>query len=194
MEAGTGRGPGGGAATRRGLRGGIPAFLALALGLAAAETASAWGQETDGGAYINLIVREVRVAPVSARVGDPVRIEVVVENRGEGSDTVPLRVYAGKREVASKLYTYGWSEGDRVTRESFTWDTRGADPGSYRIRAEISVWTDASEFDNELALEEPVVLVPPVQEPRGGTAFTRDPRWRPREGEAEPPKGAGEPR
>ena len=92
----------------------------------------------DGGAYINLIVREIRAAPVRAHAGDQIRIDLIVENRGEGYGTLPIRVYANGREVAGRLYTYGWgNDSNRIPRESFVWNTKGAAPGEYRLRGEV---------------------------------------------------------
>lgn len=137
------------------------------------------------GIFINLIVREVRVAPIRAHVGDAVRIDAVIENRGEGYGTVTARVYANGKSVASHLMTYDTLNGPRaVYRESFVWNTAGVKPGEYRIRAEAFDWNDASPFDNELAVKEPVTLLPagaafPAGQAGGGEAVAVDPRWRP---------------
>ena len=69
-------------------------------------------------------------------------------------------------------------------RESFLWDTKGVPPGEYRIRGEVFLWHDASEFDNFLDLAEPLLLLPPGQPfpggiEAGGTAVAVDPRWSP---------------
>ncbi len=138
------------------------------------------------GLYVNLIVREVRVTPVVAHVGDPVRIEAVIESRGEGYGTIPVRVYANGKSVASRLFTYDTLHGPSpLYRESFVWDTRGARPGEYRIRAEAFEWVDASPFDNSLDVKEPVTLLPagaafPPGVRGGGEAVAVDPRWHPR--------------
>lgn len=181
----------------------VPLFLAVLLPVP--ERADAGGRilrassDPGGGPYINLIVREVRVTPIVAHVGDVVRIEMVVENRGDNAnDTVPAEIRANGKVVASKRFTYGFGDvPGYAPRETFLWNTEGYAPGEYRIRGEVFLWHDASEFDNFLDLEEPLVLLPagdPMPQGRddGGTAVTADPRWRParRAGSGAPP-GAG---
>ncbi len=141
----------------------------------------------EGGSHgdINLIVRQVRVAPVRAHVGDPIRIEAVIENHAEWRGTVTARVYANRKPVASQLFTYDVSHGPgALYRESFVWNTAGAAPGEYRIRAEAFDWGDTSPFDNYLDVSEPVTLLSagaefPAGRPGGGEAVAVDPRWRP---------------
>ena len=145
---------------------------------------AAMGHDGDNGVNINLIVREVRVSPVRARVGDPIRVDAVIENRGEGYGTVTARVYANGKAVASRLLTYDTLHGpSALYRESFVWDTKGARPGEYRIRAEAFDWNDSSPFDNAMDVNEPVTLVAageafPADRPGGGEAIAVDPRWR----------------
>jgi hypothetical protein len=60
-------------------------------------------------------------------------------------------------------------------------------PGEYKIRGEAFVWVDASPFDNFLDLEKVLVLLTagaelPAGESDGGTAMTRDPRYKPAAG------------
>ena len=143
------------------------------------------GRDGGGGPFINLIVREIRVDPIRARVGDAVRVELIVENRGDPFyDTTSAEILANGRVVSTRRVTFGSSEGDRIRRESFIWDTRGAAPGEYRIRGEVFLWYDGSEFDNFLDLAVPLTLLP-AQSPSaaaaepGGSAVTTDPRWRP---------------
>ena len=139
-----------------------------------------------GGAYINLIVREVRITPIVAHVGDVIRIEMAVETRGDNAnDTVPAEIRANGRVVASRMFTYGFEgEPNKVYRLTFLWDTKGVSPGEYRIRGEVFLWYDASEFDNFLDVKDPLVLLPvgavlPAGKEGGGTAVAVDPRWRP---------------
>ncbi len=143
------------------------------------------GNDGGNGIYINLIVREVKVTPVRAHVGDPIRVDAVIENRGEGYGTITARVYANGKSVAHRLLTYDTLHGpSALYRESFVWDTKGAKPGEYRIRAEAFDWNDASPFDNYLDVKEAVTLLPagavfPAGQPGGGEAVAVDPRWRP---------------
>lgn len=154
------------------------------------------------GAYINLIVREVKVTPIRAHVGDTIRVGMVVENQGDpvnGTTTAEIR--ANGMVVASQLVSYGTGgDGDRIRRLTFTWDTRGMKPGEYKIRGEFFVWSDASEFDNFLDTTEPLKLLPagaafPKGEEEGGTGVGRDPRYKPsagaQEGNAVPSVKAG---
>ena len=156
------------------------ASLAPALPLRAAPVGLA-AEEGGGSPDINLIVREVRVSPIRVRAGEPVRIEAVVENRMEGAGTARAAATANGKEVDHHLYSYGWGgEGGRLTLESFTWDTRGAKPGKYRIRVEVYEPADSSPFDNRLEAPDPVVVLEPGSaEATGGSSVGRDPRYRP---------------
>lgn len=111
-----------------------------------------------------------------------VRVEVVIENKAEGYETVSAEVRANGKVVARKLFTYGMSPGERIYRESFLWDTRGASPGEYRISAEVFVWEDSSKSDNSLDVKHPLLLVAPGAsfpggEQPGGSATDKDPRF-----------------
>jgi hypothetical protein len=136
------------------------------------------------GTGLNLIVREVKVTPAKASVGEVIRVEMIVENQGgEGTETVTARVYASGKPVADKLFHYDIT-GGTLYHETLFWNTKGAAPGEYIIRGEIFVWGDTSPFDNHLDVKQPVVLVPagtPLLEGEraGGTAIARDPRYRP---------------
>lgn len=141
------------------------------------------GELNGGGIWVDVRMNEIRVSPVRAHVGDVIRIDLAIENRGEGYETVSLDVLANGKWVAGKLFTYG-DTGYRKYRETVHWDTRGAKPGEYRIRAELVLPYASSPFDTFIDLGEPVVLVPagaafPGAEKAGGTAITRDPRYRP---------------
>src|SRR3990172_12311250 len=136
----------------------------LTLGILAACALLFWGDQarggfrhvgTDGngnGPYINLIMREVRVTPIHAHVGDVIRADMVIENRGDlGNDTAKIELLANGKAVASQLYNYGFTgEGGRIYRATFHWDTKGVKPGEYKVRGEVFVWYDASPFDNFL--------------------------------------------
>ena len=121
-----------------------------------------------GDMNINLVVRQLNVTPVQAYVGDEIHIEVLIENKAEGSNTTTADLYANGKLIGRKLFTWGWSSGERLYRLSFDWDTRSASPGEYRIRAEAFVWTDTSPFDNALEMKQPVILVSPGEAFPGG--------------------------
>ncbi len=136
----------------------------------------------DGGPNINIIVRQVSFTPAVAHVGDTIRIEVVVEDVDEGYRSMPSRILANRKQVASRLFTFGLSKGNRIYRETFLWDTKGAAPGEYRITADYFLREDSSPFDNEMTVTQPLILVPsgapfPDGKPGGGTATEKDPRW-----------------
>lgn len=135
-----------------------------------------------GNININIIVRQVSITPAVARVGETIRVEVVIEDVDEGYRTFPSRILANGKPVASQLFTFGLSKGNRIYRETFLWDTKGAAPGEYKIMAEYFLREDSSPFDNEMTVTQPLILVPagapfPDGKPAGGTATEKDPRW-----------------
>jgi hypothetical protein len=135
-----------------------------------------------GGVNIDLAVRQVKVSPVRAHVGDVIHVDVVIENKAEGSRTSSADLLANGKVVASHLFTWGWSPGDRLHQLSFDWDTRKVRPGEYRIGVQAFVVEDSSPFDNELEVTQPVLIVPagsafPGGEAAGGSATETDPRF-----------------
>ena len=135
-----------------------------------------------GGVNIDLAVRQVTVTPVRAYVGDVVHVDVVIENKAEGSQTTPADLLVNGKVVASQLFTWGMSAGERLYRLSFDWDTRKVPPGQYRIGAQAFVWGDSSSFDNRLDVTQPVLIAPaggafPGGEAAGGSATETDPRF-----------------
>lgn len=171
-------------------------LLIAATGAQAGSRFASTSSPGGAGTGLNLIVREVKATPARAHVGDVIKVEMIVENQGgEGAGTVTERVYANGMSVASKLFHYDIT-GGTLYRETLYWDTKGAAPGEYRIRGEVFVWYDTSPFDNYLDVRQPVVLLPagasfPGGEKAGGTAVTRDPRYRPSAGA--PEAGGGGP-
>jgi hypothetical protein len=141
--------------------------------------------DMDGGGgdvNIDLAVRQVTVAPVRAHAGDVVRVDVVIENKAEGMRTTPAELLVNGKVVASQLFTWGMSPGERLYRLSFDWDTRKVLPGEYRIGARAFVWEDTSPFDNRLDVKQPVLIAPagggfPGGEAAGGSATETDPRF-----------------
>ena len=105
----------------------------------------------DGNVNVDLAVRQVTVTPVRAHAGDGIHVEVVIENKGEGTATTNAELLVNGKVVARQLFTWGMSAGDRLYRLSFDWDTRGylpASTGSGRRpssgrtrRPSITVWT-----------------------------------------------------
>jgi hypothetical protein len=125
--------------------------------------------DMDGGGSdmnIDLAVRQVKVTPVRAHVGDVIRAELLVNGKVAGS----------------QLFSWGMSPGERLYRLSFDWDTRKVSPGAYKIGAQAFVWEDSSPFDNRLDVTQSVLIVPagagfPGGEAEGGTATETDPRF-----------------
>ena len=176
---------------RHGKTGAVLASAAVAL-LFAGNVALGGGRsgmirhvgEMNGGGDGNkdIAIRQVTFTPVRSHVGDTVRVDVVIENKAEGYETVPLEISANKKVVPRKLFTFGWSPGERLYHEAFTWNTRGVPPGEYRIRAEAFVWGDSSPFDNFLEVKQTLLLSPPGAPfpdgaAAGGSATETDPRF-----------------
>jgi hypothetical protein len=126
------------------------------------------GDDKDGGGehHVDLIMRKVSVTPVLARVGDVVKFEMEWEwydfiTYDALYDRTVAEVWANGKVVASKPFTdnHGRRVGE-LYRETFLWDTKGAKPGEYRIRGEVTLRTDIRPYDNYLVVREPVVLLP----------------------------------
>lgn len=135
-----------------------------------------------GDVNIDLAMRRVTVTPIRAHVGDVIRIDLLIENKAEGMSTTSAEVRANGKVVGRQLFTWGMSQGDRLYRLSFDWDTRSVGPGEYRIRGEAFVWGDSSPFDNQLDVSQPVFLAPlggtfPGGAAAGGSATETDPRF-----------------
>jgi hypothetical protein len=141
--------------------------------------------DMDGGGSdmnIDLAVRQVKVTPVRAHVGDVIRVDVVIENKAEGARTTSAELLVNGKVAGSQLFSWGMSPGERLYRLSFDWDTRKVSPGAYKIGAQAFVWEDSSPFDNRLDVTQSVLIVPagagfPGGEAEGGTATETDPRF-----------------
>jgi hypothetical protein len=164
---------------------GVLAAIAVPLGAVFGKTAEpVLLADIDGGGGVNidLAVRQVTVTPVRAQAGDVVHVDVVIENKAEGSRTTSAHLLVNGKVVASELFTWGWSPGERLHRLSFAWDTRKAPPGEYRIGVEAYVREDTSPFDNRLDVTQPLLIVPagsafPGGGAAGGSATETDPRF-----------------
>jgi hypothetical protein len=165
---------------------GVLATIAVPVGAVFGKTAEpVLLADIDGGGGVNidLAVRQVTVAPVRAQAGDVVHVDVVIENKAEGSQTTSVHLLANGKVVASELFTWGWSPGERLHRLSFAWDTRKVPPGEYRIGVQAYVREDTSPFDNRLDVTQPVVIAPAGGgfsggKEAGGSATETDPRFR----------------
>ena len=167
----------------------VPAlFLLLVARQADSRMVFASGGEGGGdGAHVDIFVKEVKVSPVRAHVGDVIRIDMRWVYWGEISnryyETTNAEIKANGKVIASSpfVYNYGASLGDEYVN-SWSWDTRGIPPGEYRIRGEVFLWPDATPYDNFLVVKEPVILLAPGAEfPKGqgsgGTEAAINPSW-----------------
>ena len=88
------------------------------------------------GAYVDIFVKEVKVSPVRAHVGDVLRIDMrwvywgAISNREY--ETTNAEIRANGKVVASVpfVYDYGASLGDEYAH-TWNWDTKGLPPGKY---------------------------------------------------------------
>ncbi len=140
------------------------------------------------GAHVDIFVKEVKVSPVRAHVGEVIRIDMrwvywgAISNRDY--ETTKVEIRANGKVVASSpfVYDYGASLGDEYVHTWF-WDTRGFSPGEYRIRGEVFLWLDVTPYDNFLVVKEPVTLLAPGAEfpegqEAGGTGVARNPSFK----------------
>lgn len=140
------------------------------------------------GAYVDIFVKEVKVSPVRAHVGDVLRIDMrwvywgAISNRDY--ETTNAEIRANGKVVASSpfVYDYGASLGDEYA-QTWYWDTQGLPPGKYRIRGEVFLWRDVTPYDNFLVVKEPVTLLAPgVEFPEGqeagGAGVARNPSFK----------------
>jgi len=132
---------------------------------------------------LNLGVQQVSFTPARAHVGDTIQITVRVANLGDSgvSKTIPVRMLANGKRVADQLFTFGWDPGITNYTVQFQWNTAGAAPGEYGIKADFSFFEDSSPFDNYMTVKQPLILVPagapfPDGQPAGGTATETDPQ------------------
>jgi len=144
--------------------------------------------EGGGDSHIDIFVKEVRVSPVRAHVGDVIRIDMrwvywgAISNRDY--ETTNAEIRANGKVIASSpfVYDYGASLGDEYDHTWF-WDTRGFPPGEYRIRGEVFLWRDATPYDNFLLVKEPVILLAPGAkfpegQEAGGAGVARNPSFK----------------
>ena len=164
----------------------VPLLLLLLFPPLAVPDSEDGDKDGGGDCCVDLVMRKVSVTPVLARVGDVVRIEMEWEWNGFITwdayyNRTVAEVWANGKVVASKPFTddHGTRVGARY-RESFLWDTKGAAPGNYSIRGEVTLRTDVRPFDNYLEVKEPVVLLPagapfPAGQEGGGAAAAENP-------------------
>jgi len=66
--------------------------------------------------------------PVHPHVGDVVPVDVVIENKAEGSQTTTLICWANGKVVGVGALPWGWSPESRLDRLSFALDRPGRPP------------------------------------------------------------------
>lgn len=81
-------------------------------------------------------------------IGESATIDVTVRNEGGFDETFSLTVYYGTHIIETKTGIF--LEAGKTTTVSFTWDTSGADKGSYALRAEATLAVDDDPDDNSL--------------------------------------------
>jgi len=139
------------------------------------------------GDHVDIFVKEVKVSPLGAHVGDVIRIDMRWVYWGEINnryyETTEAEIRANGKVVASSpfVYNYGASLGDEYAH-TWYWDTRSFPPGGYRIRGEVFLWRDATPYDNFLVVKEPVILLAPGEkfpegQEAGGTGVARNPSY-----------------
>jgi hypothetical protein len=165
-------------AMKRGMA--LPGFLALFALFMASGTEQA--RSMDGVLDLNLGVQQVSFTPARAHVGDTIQITVRVANLGDSgaNKTIPVQILANGKRVADQLFSWG-DPGITNFTVQFQWNTAGAAPGEYGIKADFSFFEDSSPFDNYMAVKQPLILVPagapfPAGQPAGGTATETDPQ------------------
>jgi hypothetical protein len=146
------------------------------------------GGDGGEGAHVDIFVKEVKVSPIRAHVGDVIRIDMRWVYWGDiinrNYETTNAEIRANGKVIARSpfVYDYGASLGDEYVHTWF-WDTRSSPPGEYRIRGEVFLWLDATPYDNFLVVKEPVILLAPGAEfPKGqgagGTGVGRNPSFK----------------
>jgi hypothetical protein len=142
----------------------------------------------DEGDYADIFVKEVKVSPIRAHVGEVIRIDMRWVYWGELSnrhyETTNAEIRANGKVVASIpfVYDYGAKLGDEYVHAYF-WDTRGFPPGEYKIRGEVFLWHDRTPYDNFLLVKEPMILLAPGAkfpegQEAGGSGVARNPSFK----------------
>ena len=93
----------------------------------------------------DIAVTAVSAFPTSVFVGDPVSIEVTVENQGDFYEEFSVTAYYDENEVGTQAGSLNPGDSHTFT---FTWDTTDVMPGSYVIKATASLVGDEDPEDN----------------------------------------------
>ncbi len=104
----------------------------------------------------DVAIKSIKCFRASAYVGEPVDLEVLVENKGDFTEDFDVALYADKnREVMFDEYVVGivhvtGLEPKTTKAVPFSWDTWNVQIGSYLFSARLSIPSDAKTEDNVL--------------------------------------------
>ncbi len=118
--------------------------------------------------YVDLAITNMEVSPTATPQGQPIYIEVTVENQGTEDRSVHLVVYA-EQEGTGKNYSIGehdfWLPIGHSQVRYNVWDTTGVDCGTYWVTAWIIEPADIDQNDN-IARKKVGGICVPYQEPK----------------------------
>jgi len=101
--------------------------------------------------FHDVAVTKIEAYPKSVPQGQPININVTVENHGDAAETFDVIIYANQWgtdahfDVGSETVSLGIGESSLV---EFVWDTTGVPCGTYWITAEAMLSEDADPEDN----------------------------------------------
>jgi len=107
----------------------------------------------------NIAVTSVTASPsmVEWGSGDPVDINVTVEDTGAFSETFNVTIYYDEKEIDRTDADISLDSGENVTL-TFTWDTTGVEMGSYTIKAVASVVAEEANIADNTGVYRSVVI------------------------------------
>ena len=91
-------------------------------------------EEIETKAAHSIAVLTVNISPPTVKVGDSVSVNVTVKNKGVWNETFTVNIYYDGYSAASEQTVTNLVPGTNKTL-TFTWDTTGVAPGTYRINA-----------------------------------------------------------
>ena len=106
----------------------------------------------------NIAVTSVTAFPslVKAGSGDPIYINVTVENKGAYAETFNVTIYYDEEEI-DKETDISLESGANITL-MFTWDTAGVEMGVYSIKAVASVVPEEEHVGDNTRIYERVII------------------------------------
>ena len=94
----------------------------------------------------NVAITDVELSTTNLHVGDVLRINVTVSNRGNATETFSVASFSNSSSVGA-VQVDALSSGGETTL-NFAWDTSGATEGVYRITASAALPVDIDNSDN----------------------------------------------